>query len=156
MLKLLPDVVYPVTSKTFDPLMTGLVQLNTIDAGLSEPEQRALGIYLHAIDIYVKTKGAIDYRGIDGHQRLIQDAFNFCGTGNPAATRHGDLAAAHLCIDWHDTMVRSIQTGLPLLPNDTATLLLDSRDLRGLAPMEEKRVGLFLDYLGKKSAKGLT
>jgi hypothetical protein len=151
MLKILPAMQFPVTGKQFDPLMDSAVQLNILDGGLNEPQQRALGLYLHVFDLWVKSKGKIDYRGDEGHKRLVQDAMTFCGTGNPVATRHGDIAAAHLSIDFSDTQIRCTQSGLPLLPTNVSSLLDGCRDLYGLSLTDEKRVGLLMDSIGKRS-----
>lgn len=150
MLKLLPDIKLPVTSRQFEPIHEGVVQLNILDGGLSDRAQRALGIYLHVIDLYVKTKGAVDYRGKDGKRRLLEDAMTFCGEGNPVATRHGDIAAVHLAIDWHDTAVRSIENKLPLPSAKVSDLLNESMDLVELPKELDVRIGVLLDALGKK------
>jgi len=150
MLKLLPNGLFPITVQQFNPLMDNLVQLNILDAGLSDKAQRGIGLYLHTYDLWVKSGGAIDYRGHKGQERLLEDTMTFCGHGNPVPTRHGDLAAAHLAIDWHDTQVRCMSTGLPLLSTQTADLLNEARNLCEYSPEMEKRVGLLMDYLGKK------
>lgn len=152
MLKVLPKFQLPITLHQFNPLMDNVVQLNILDTGLSEKSQRGIGLYLHTYDLWVKSKGVIDYRGPKGHQRLLEDAMTFCGHGNPVPTRHGDLAAAHLAIDWHDTQIRCIQTGLPLLSTQTSDLLSEARDLCEYSPEMEKRVGLLMDWLGKKTS----
>ena len=105
-LPLLPDLVYPVTKQQFDPLMTGVVQLNMIDGCLTEKHQRGLALSFHTFDLWCKSKGRIDYRGRTGHEWLIRDAMTFCGPGNPVATRHKDMEAAHLTIDFHDCQMR--------------------------------------------------
>lgn len=150
MLKTLPDIQLPVTIQQFNPLMDSVVQLNIIDAGLSDRSQRALSIYFHTFDLWVKSGGKIDYRGREGHTRLLQDAANFCGSGNPVATRHGDLAAAHLAIDFHDTQVRLKQHNLPLLSTDVSKLIAQCPDLAEYSAEMEKRVGLLMDFCGKK------
>ncbi len=148
-LTLLPDLTFPVARNAIDPLMTNLVQLNTIDAALGENMQRALGLMLHTWDLWVKSGGRIDYRGVGGHERLKQDAETFL-CGSPVATRNGDLSAAHLSIDYHDTQVRLKGLGLPPLPSSVNDLLKLCQDLYGLSLQDEKRIGLLLDYLGKK------
>ncbi len=150
-LKILPAMVFPVTGKQFDPLMDSLVQVNLLDGTLTEPQQRAIGIYLHIFDLYVKSNGKIDYRGRAGHERLKQDAMTFCGAGNPVATRHGDIAAAHLAIDWSDTAIRCKQATLPSPPATASGMLGECIDLCGLTTIDEKRLGLLMDFLGKKS-----
>lgn len=130
--------------------MDNLVQVNILDAGLNDKAQRGISLYLHTYDLWVKSRGVIDYRGPKGHQRLVEDAMTFCGHGNPVATRHGDLAAAHLAIDWHDTQNRCLMTGLPLLSTDNSALLNEARELSEYSPEMEKRVGLLMDWLGKR------
>ena len=152
MLTLLPDLKFPVTQAQFDPLMNNLVQLNIIDGALNEKVQRGLGLFLHTHDLWCKSGGRIDYRGPAGHARLMQDAMTFCGSGNPVATRHGDLAAAHLSIDFSDTQVRLKAHGMTLLSWDVNDLINQCRDLSEYSPELEKRVGLLMDMLGKKSA----
>lgn len=150
MLRLLPDATFPITVQQFNPLMDDVCQLNIIDAGLSERSQRALTIYFHTFDLWVKSGGKVDYRGRDGHRRLVEDAMRFCGSGNHVATRHGDLAAAHLAIDYHDAQIRLIETSKPILPGYVSELLSQCADLAEFPPEMEKRVGLLMDYLGKK------
>lgn len=89
MLVYLPDLKYPVSAAQADAMMQNLVQLNLMEAGLSEKDQRGLGLYFHTHDLWVKSGGRIDYRGRDGHSRLVQDAMTFVGPGNPVATRFG-------------------------------------------------------------------
>lgn len=150
MLRVLPKLIFPVTPGQVAPLMDGVVQLNLMDGTLTEPQQRALGIYLHIFDLYVKSQGKIDYRGVAGHERLKQDAMTYSG-GSPIVTRHGDLAAAHLAIDWSETAVRCRQYGLPPPPNTTSDMLTECIDLCGLSVEMEKRVGLLMDILGMKT-----
>ena len=150
MLKLLPDMVLPVTQAQVNPLMDNLVQVNILDGALSERTQRALGIYFHTFDLWCKSGGKIDYRGRDGHRRLVEDAMRFCGSGNPVATRHGDLAAAHLSIDWSDTQVRLKAAGMPLLSANVSDLIGQCPDLAEFSKETEARTGLLMDYLGKK------
>lgn len=150
MLKILPGLVYPITTSQFDRLMDSVVQLNLLDAGLTEPQQRALGIYLHTFDLYAKSRGRINYIGTAGHQRLVQDAMTFCGVGNPVATRNGDLPAAHLALDYSDTAVRIKEAEMQSITNDVHQLVYESRDLAGLSVVDEKRIGLLMDMLGKK------
>lgn len=151
-LRLLPDLVFPITSNQVDPLMDNLAQLNLVDAGLTVNQQKALTIFLHIYDLFVKSHGHVDYRGKDGQARLLQDAMTLVGTGNPVATRHGDLPAAHLAIDYHDTQTRLIQAGLPLLPSVVNELLTKCTELALLPPQTENRVGLLMDYLGKRKS----
>jgi hypothetical protein len=149
-LRLLPDLEFPVTSKQINPLMDNIVNLNILDAGLTENYQRALGIHFHIFDTWIKTGGKLDYRGIEGHKRLVADSMAFVG-GSPVTTKHGDLAAAHLSIDYHDTQIRLKSAGQPALVSDVNQLIRDCIDLSQFAVKDEIRVGLYMDYIGKKS-----
>lgn len=149
MLTILPPLKFPVTASSIDPLMNSLVQLNRLDAGIPETTQVALGIYLHCYDLYVKTKGAVNYLGVDGHERLKADAMRFAPS--QVVTRHGDLSAAHLAIDWSDTAIRTQQNSMPMPPSDVNDLLAASRDLVGLSMQLERQIGLLLDFCGKKA-----
>lgn len=149
MLQLLPDLRFPITRGQIDPLMNNIVQLNLIEAGLTEKQQRGLGLLFHLWDTFVKSHGKIDYRSPEGHARLVQDAMTYLA-GSPVTTRHGDLPAAHLAIDYSDTQIRLRNAGKPPLPADVATLLYECRDLSEFSPEQEKRIGLLLDMLGKR------
>lgn len=150
MLRLLPDLQFPITKGQFDPLMENVVQVNIIDAGLNDRFQRSLGIHFHIFDTWVKSGGKVDYRGLEGHARLLQDAMAFVGHGNPVPVRHGDLAAAHLSIDYHDTQTRLKAAGQKALASDVSSLLGECVDFSSFAPQDEMRVNLYLDYLGKR------
>jgi hypothetical protein len=149
MLTVLPDLTFPINRNSINELMRNLVQLNLQDGALAEMHQRGLGIYLHTFDLWCKSGGRIDYRGPDGHARLLQDATTFATYA--IVNRHGDLSAAHLGIDFSDTQIRLQAAGQPLLPTDTSKLLVACTDLCQLSVQDEKRVGLLLDVLGKKS-----
>jgi hypothetical protein len=149
MLRLLPDITLPVTQKQLNPLYENVVKLNILDAGLNEGYQRALGIHFHIFDTWIKTGGRLDYRGLEGHKRLIDDAMSFVG-GSPVITKHGDLAAAHLSIDYHDTQSRLKAHGQPELSNDVNNLLKDCIDFSTFSVKDETRIGLYMDYIGKR------
>jgi hypothetical protein len=149
-LRLLPDLTFPLRRDAINPLMDNVMQVNIVDAGVTENMQRALGLMLHTWDLWVKSGGRIDYRGEAGHARMIQDAMTFCPQGCGLDTRHGEIAAAHLSIDFSDTQIRLLTAKLPLLPSDPSDLLRRCRDLYPLSVEDEKRVGLLLDMLGKK------
>lgn len=151
-LSILPDMVFPVTKDQFDPLFRGVMKLNTIDAGVTERQQRGLTLFLHIYDLWVKSGGKIDYLSKDGQNRLIQDAMTFCGPGNPVVTRHGDLSAAHLAIDFSDTQQRLKTAGWRLLSDNVDDLLKASVSLCEYPVETEKRVGLLMDFLGKRRA----
>lgn len=148
-LRMLPDLVFPIRPDSINPLMDNVQQLNIVDAGIPERVQRALTLNFHIFDLYVKSGGRLDYRGEDGRQRLVQDAASFIG-GSTIATKHGDLAAAHLSIDYHDSQSRLKQAGMPLLPSDVNALVELSRKMADFPSQTEQRVALFLDYLSKR------
>jgi len=150
MLTLLPDLTFPVSRQAANALMSSVVQLNTLDAGIAENMQRGLGLMLGVEELYVKSKGVLDYQGVAGHQRLIQDAATFCPSGCALATRKTDLEAAHLAIDFSNCQKRFMEAGIPLLPADVNLLLAMAKDLYGLSVQDERRIGLFLDYLSKR------
>lgn len=149
MLKILPPIAFPITASSIDPLMSSLVQLNKLDAGLPESTQNGLAIFLHVFDLYVKSGGKIDYRSSAGLERLKGDAMRFAPS--QIVTRHGDLTAAHLSVDWSDTAIRATQVGLPLPSSDVNQLLHDSREFLGMTIQLERQIGCFLDYAGKKT-----
>lgn len=150
MLTLLTDLTFPVSRQANKSLMDNVVQLNMLDAGIAENMQRGLGLLLGVDELYAKTKGAIDYRGVAGHQRLIQDAETFCPSGCALATRKTDLEGAHLAIDFSNCQMRFKAAGMPPLPCDVNLLLVMAKDLYGLSVQDERRIGLFLDYLSKR------
>lgn len=148
MLTLLPDLTFPVTSKQADALMTDMVKLNFMEAGLNERQQRGLSILLHVLDVYVKTHGRFDYRGQDGHRRLFDDATSIAGSG--LGRRIGDLEACHIALDWHDCQMRLKAAGQPPISGDVNELLNQCRDLIQLSVDDEKRISLLLDYASKR------
>lgn len=149
-LSLLPNLVFPITGKQVHALMDNLVQLNALDAGLSDRDQKALDIVLDTYEIKAKTNGLVDYTGDDGHARLFQDAMIFCGDGNPVVTRHGDLRAAHLAIAYNNAQVCLKNIGMPALTDDRNELVRLARKITVLPLRTEERMGLFLSYLDKK------
>lgn len=148
MLTLLPDLVFPITSKQADALLGCMVQLNFLEASLNERQQRGLGILLHTVDVYVKSHGKFDYRGMDGHRRLMDDATSLAGSG--LGRRLGDLPACHLALDWHDCQMRLKASGQPPISGDVNELLNQCRDLIQLSVDDETRVSLLLDYCSKR------
>lgn len=148
-LRLLPDLLFPIRPGSINALMDNVQMLNIVDAGLNDRLQRALTLNFHIFDLYVKSGGGIDYRGEEGQQRMVQDAASFIG-GSTIASKHGDLAAAHLSIDYHDSQSRLKQADLPLLPSDVNQLIHMSRKLAEMPPQTEQRVALLLDYLSKR------
>lgn len=150
MLILMPDVTFPVTPKQADALMVNAQQMNIIDAGLNDNMQRALGIQFDIYDLLAKTGGKIDYRRRDGHERLYADATAFVGSGSTLVTRHGDLKAAHLAIDYNDTQRKLERVNLPPLKADVHELLRQVYDLTVLPPREDDRIALYLRYILKK------
>lgn len=150
MLRMLPDLTFPIGPGSINPLMDNVVQLNIVDAGLNDRLQRALTLNFHIFDLYVKSHGRIDYRGEAGQARMVSDAMAFVG-GSTIATKHGDLAAAHLSIDYHDTQSRLASMGLPPLAADVNMLIGMSRKLADMPAQTEQRVALLLDYLSKRA-----
>lgn len=149
MLRMLPDLKFPIGPGSINALMDNVVQLNIVDAGLNDRLQRALTLNFHIFDLYVKSGERIDYRGEAGQQRMVADAMAFVG-GSTIATKHGDLAAAHLSIDYHDTQSRLAGAGLPVLSGDVNGLIAMSRKLADMPAQTEQRVALLLDYLSKR------
>ena len=131
--------------------MDSVVKLNLLDAGLPDRAQKALDIVLHTYELKAKTGSVIDYTGENGHARLLQDAMSFVGDGCPIVTRHGDLQAAHLAIDYSNTQIILQNAGLPLLPSNTNDLLNLCRGLMAFPMRTDERMGLLLTYLKKKS-----
>ena len=150
MLTLLPDLVYPITPGQINALMDNIVQLNVVDAGLTQRAQEALDIALDCYEILAKTGGKIDYTGLDGHRRLHEDAMRLISDGNPIMTRHGDLSAAHLSIGFHDAQIHLRNAGMHLLTNNRDDLLNMARDIMQFPKRTEDRIGLFLRLLKKK------
>ncbi len=148
-IKILPAATFPITAASINPLMTSLVMLNRLDAGLSEQSQGGLILYLHVMDLFIKSNGAIDYRGDAGLERLKGDAQRFAPS--QIVTRHGDLTAAHLAIDYSDTAIRTQQLGLPVPSGDVNKLVFDSREYAGMSTQLQKQIGLLLDWCGKKT-----
>ncbi len=148
-LRLLPDLTFPITQAQINPLMDNVQQLNTLDAGIPDRTQRALTLFFHVHDLFVKSHGKIDYRSEDGRVRMVQDAVTFVG-GSTIASKQGDLPAAHLSIDYHDTVSRLAAAGLPPIPSDVNALIYLSRKMADYPPQTEQRVALLLDILSKR------
>lgn len=149
MLRLLPDLTFPLGPTSINPLMDNVLQLNQLDAGIAERYQRALTLYFHIFDLFVKSHGRIDYRGEEGRQRIVQDATTFIG-GSTIASKVGDLPAAHLAIDYSDCQSRLKAAGLPAISSDVNQLIFECRKLADLPVQTEQRVALLLDYLSKR------
>lgn len=150
-LTVLPDLTFPVTPPQVNILMNNVVQLNALDAGLNVNQQKAIGILLDTFEIYAKSGGRIDYLGKDGHARLFQDAMTFAGPQTCLATRHGDLRASHLAIDWNNAKKRLLQAGLPIvLPADVSALLELAKDLIPIPSQTDDSIGVLIRYLQKK------
>lgn len=149
-LKILPSIVYPVNPSQANVLHENVVQLNLVDAGLNPRQQQAIGLTCDIYDLLAKSGGAVDYRGVAGHRRLYADAMAFVGTGSPIVTRHGDLKAAHLAIDYSDTQQKLAKAGMAPIPSEVALLLKESIDLSNLPGKEDDRIALLLRYLLKK------
>lgn len=133
-------------------LLEMVMKLNTLDAGLNPRQQKALDILLETYELKASTNGAIDYTGKDGRARLYQAAANFCGDGNPIITRHGDLRAAHLAINYNNTVVKLRDAQMPPISDQVDVLLKECADLSVFPVLTEERLGLFLSYYQKKKA----
>src|SRR5207244_12118851 len=125
-------------------------QLNLLDAGLTERQQKALDILLDTFELKAETNGAVDYTGQSGKAALYQAAVNFCGDGSPLVTRHGDLRAAHLAINFNNAQAKLHKAGMPPLPVDVNSLVNMCADIASLPPRTEDRMGLFLSYFQKQ------
>jgi hypothetical protein len=149
-LSLLPDLKWPITPKQSEVLLANAVQMSFIDAGLNDSQQRALGILFDIYDVLARSKGMLDYRGKEGNARLYADATAFAGSGSPLVTRQGDLKAAHLAIDYHDTQRKLLIVGMPGLSDDVQKLVSTLGGLVALAAKEDDRISLYLRYVLKK------
>ncbi len=147
----LPDLKFPVTAKQADSLMVDVVQLNLVDAGINERQQKALDILLDTYELKAKSAGQIDYTNTDGHTRLFQHAMNFVGDGSPITTRHGDLRAAHLAIAYNNAQMKLKAAGMAALPAEVTLLLELCRDFCALPIRSEEKMGIYLSYLQKRS-----
>lgn len=150
LLKLLPDITFPVTSPQINGLMDGVLSLNVLDAGLSPRLQKALDIVLETYELKATSGGKHDYTGRSGNQKLYQDALSFVSEGSGLVTRHGDLRAAHLAINWHNAQKKLEKAGLPLMSAVVNDLVAESIEISNFQPQTEERMGLFLSYLQKK------
>lgn len=148
---LLPDLRYPVDHRQAEALWENMGKLNVLDAGHDERTQRAIGILLDAYEVAAKKGPSWDYVGSRGaHQRLIEDAVKFAGPGT-FVTRHGDLAACHLAIDWNNSVITCDRAKYPEPPNNVTGLVSESRFFSELPPQLEVKIDLYLRYLKKKS-----
>lgn len=148
-LRTLPDLVFPITPKQVNPLMDNLQQLNITEAGVDPRTQKALDIHFHIYELYADTGGRIDYTGQGGHARLYQDAVNLIP--EMIVTKHGDLRAAHLGLDFNNVQAKLNKAGMPLLTDKRDDLINQCRDILTLPLRAEERMGLLLSYLAKKS-----
>ncbi len=146
---MLPDLQFPIKPGAINALMDNVQQVNTLDAGVPDRTQRALTLNFHIQDLFVKSHGRIDYRTEEGQRQMVADAMAFIG-GSTIASKQGDLPAAHLSIDYHDTQSRLAAAGLPLLPSDVNALIYLARKLADMPAQTEQRVALLLDYLSKR------
>lgn len=148
-LNILPNITFPVTSRQCNGLMDGVQALNLAEAGVDPRTQKALDILLHVVELYADTNGQIDYMGQEGHKRLFQDAVSF--VPEQVVTKHGDLRAAHLAIDFNNAQAKLKKAGLPLLTGNRDDLINQCRDILTLPLRSEERMGLLLSYLAKKT-----
>lgn len=146
----LTDLTFPITGSQIHSLMENIAQLNILDAGLNKLSQNSLDLEFHIWQILAETNGQIDYTGKAGHERLKQDAVTFISFGSPIITKHGDIAAAHLAIDFNNTQAKLKAAGMPLLSSNKNILLNQCSDLAPLPSQIDERLSLFLKYLAKK------
>ena len=143
----LPNAVLPLTSDQADGIRTNMVQLNILDAGLNEQKIRAIGLEFKIQELNAKTRGAWNFTGRDGHERIKDAAMAF--THGAMVTRYFDLLAAHVAIDYHNCVVKLRNAGLPPIPNTVDGLLELTMDLAHWPPQMEERVDLVLSFLKK-------
>jgi hypothetical protein len=149
----LPDLKFPVTSKQADSLMVDVVQLNLVDAGINERQQKALDIMLDTYELKAKSGGKIDYTSGEGHRLLFEHAMTFVGDGSPVTTRHGDLRAAHLAIAFNNAQMKLKAAGMPALTHEVALLLELCKDFAVSPLRTEEKMGVYLSYLQKRSTQ---
>ena len=150
-LVLLENLVFPLDATHTDELLHNTVQFNILGKGLTERQQRALGLHFDIHGLHAHSRGILDYRGRKGHERLKTDAMAVMGAGNPIFTRYGDLHAAHLAIDYHNTQIRLKKSGMPLMPMETEALLADCIDLVQLPEKLEERLDMYLRWAKRAS-----
>lgn len=150
MLTTLPPITFPITSKQVGGLMDCVQQLNVVDAGLDPRRQHNLDILLHLHELYADTHGQLDYRSPDGHRRLVQDSITF--VPEQLVTKHGDLRAAHLAINFNNAQAKLKRRGYPMLSYDVNELINQCRDFEAFPLGTEQRISLMLNYLAKKTA----
>lgn len=148
-LRVLPDLTFPITPNQVNPLMDNVQQFNVMDAGVDPRTQKALDLMFHAYELLADTGGRVDYTGQAGHARLFQDAVNLIP--EMLITKHGDLRAAHLGIDFNNAQAKLKKAGMPLLTDNRDDLIFQCRDLLTLPLRSEERMGLLLSFLAKKT-----
>lgn len=149
MLNTLPPIHFPITSQQISALMDGVQQLNTIDAGLDHLQQKTLDNVLHVYELLADTHGKLDYRGEEGQRRLYQEAVTF--VPEALITKHGDLRAAHLVINYNNAQAKLKKHGFPLLTTSKDELINMGRYLVALPLRTDERISLYLNYLAKKT-----
>lgn len=150
-LVLLKNLTFPLDPSHTDELLHNAMQFSILSKGVTERQQRALGLHFEIYALLARSKGTLDYTERAGHERLKTDAMAVMGGGNPIFTRHGDLAAAHLAIDWHNAQCRLKKAGLPLLADDTDALLVGCKDLVELPEKIEERLDMYLRWSRRAS-----
>lgn len=146
---LVPDLAFPITSKQINPLMDCVQVFNLLDAGVEPRTQKALDVFLHIWELYAKTNGRIDYTGPAGHQRLFQDSCTL--VPEMIITKHGDLRAAHLGLDFTNAQMKLKGAGFPQLTNNRDDLINQCRDILTFPLRTEDRMSLLLSFLGKSA-----
>jgi len=154
-LKLLPELIFPVTRAQSAPLIESVTQLNFVYAGIDERTQKALGILFKTIELFVDTKGDRNYLGTNGQKQLFQDSESLVGDGTGISTRIGDLRAAGLAIDFHNAKTKwdKIIDGIDNpLPCDVHKLRELCSTLAQLPSRKLDEIGLMLSYLRKDTS----
>lgn len=150
MLSTLPPIYFPITSKQVGVLMDNVQQLNVVDAGVNPLEQKTLDNILHIYELMADTHGALNYTGEEGQRRLFQEAVTF--VPEQLVTKHGDLRAAHLAINYNNAQAKLKKHGFPPITGDVNLLTNMGRYLVSLPMRTDERISLYLSYLAKKTA----
>lgn len=149
-LSTLPPIHFPLTFQQVGALMDFVQKMNVVDAGVDPRTQKAADIEFHIYELLADTRGTRDYRGRDGHARLVQESMAFIP--EQLVTKHGDLRAAHLAINYNNAQAKLKRHGFAPMTDNRDTLVNECRDLLAFPLGTEERVSLYLNYLAKKTA----
>jgi len=151
-LSVLPDLVFPITRAQSGPLMSAVVQLNTIYAGIDERSQKAIGILLKAHELFMDSDGGRDYITQLGQGKLFQDSESLVGDGTGISTRIGDMRAAGLAIDFHNVLTKQRKRGYNFFSGEVKQLREMAIRFSQLPPRKLDEISLMLSYLRKDSS----